>query len=412
MKKPALSLETYSHNFYAQGAEPALDNISVGHYIANMPLPPAARDDINLLYVVSGTGILLINGQGQRIAPGKMAKLFPYHRFSIEPDDKIELWECRFPLSVLMYIDVKKRFTDTDYSVVENGNPVVTLGDRDRALALAAYSEMEAELAEKRSHHVNMLLGNLFRIMVLFDRECELEYEKRGPGERSLAWQALQRIHMYFNMEKMDAYHVAMEIGVDPKQLGYLLRRLTGKDFSENLHEVRIRNACAMMLFEELPIAFIARYVGYTSQATFFRAFKRIKGTTPEAYRSGVVVDAPVGAHRDTAWKILAYMLDGYAQPITPALVGESLYIGADTVEHICQVNFRHSFGSLLEQIRLTYACCLLGVDYLPVSDVALAVGFNSQRTFMRSFSKFLGTTPGKYRRSIRNSAKAVEQQV
>ena len=174
MKKPALSLETYSHNFYAQGAEPALDNISVGHYVASMALPPAPRDDISLLYVVSGTGTLRINGQAQRIAPGMMAKLFAYHRFSIEPDDKIELWECRFPLSVLMYIDVKKRFTDTDYSVVENGSPVVTLGDRDRALALAAYNEMEAELTERRPHHVNMLLGNLFRIMVLFDRECEL----------------------------------------------------------------------------------------------------------------------------------------------------------------------------------------------------------------------------------------------
>lgn len=409
MKKTS-SLETYSYNFYSQGAEPVLEGIRVERVVCRDAVASYRDDYVQLLYFERGHGTLTVNGQEREVGPGNLAKLFPYHIGALRAaqGQRLEYYRCSFPLSVLMYLDVKKRFAETDFLQVEFGDFWVELADADAECAKGALEEMRRECKRKAPHYMTIVLGDLLRALAFFDRHADMQYKKNGPVERSLGWQALQYMHMYFNGGEMDSAALAAKLGIAPPQLARALHRLTGQGFSENLNEVRIRNACAMMFFEELSISFIARSVGYTSLATFHRVFKKMKGITPEQYRNGIVPEATAGAHRDTAWKILVYLLENYAEDMRAASAAEYLFISEDTLAHICRTNFKTSFTGLLEQVRMAYARGFLSLPQLKVHDIALRVGYNSMRTFSRNFKNHTGATPLQYRESACGKPKQI----
>lgn len=63
------------------------------------------------------------------------------------------------------------------------------------------------------------------------------------------------------------------------------LKRETGKTFSEHLNALRIQHACKLLSDSDMGIMDICYAVGYTNPAYFFRQFKKLRHTTPKAYR-------------------------------------------------------------------------------------------------------------------------------
>lgn len=54
---------------------------------------------------------------------------------------------------------------------------------------------------------------------------------------------------------------------------------------AEYLNLIRIKKACGILMKEKYSIEEVANLVGYTVQSTFMRNFKRITGTSPNAWR-------------------------------------------------------------------------------------------------------------------------------
>jgi AraC-like DNA-binding protein len=397
--KPA-ALETYSYTLYSRGDGPLLDGIRIERCKGDVYAQKHRSDAVRLVYIISGEGVLSVNETQWDMKPGMMAKLFAYHIVGIKATSKNEpeYYICSFPLSVLMYLDIRKEYIPVDLSAIESGNCIVELSGNDALRTRMSFAEMERECEDRQAYYLTAVLGNLLRALSIFDRRAEQRYAEEGPAEISLAWRILQYMHMYFNKDDMDAAAVAEKFGVSPLRLVYLLRRLTGKNFPENLHDARIRNACAMMYFEELSISYIARYVGYKSMSTFCRTFKKVKGVTAGGYRAGVTRKEPACARRDTAWSVLLYLMEHYRNDIRSANAAEHLFIGEDTLTAVCDANFGLSFSELLEQIRLMQAGALLFLPQLKVRDIATTVGFNTVSTFSRSFRKRFGTTPERFR--------------
>lgn len=67
--------------------------------------------------------------------------------------------------------------------------------------------------------------------------------------------------------------------------LSYLFKKITGKNFSSYLTEVRIDEAKKLLLHSSLSINEIAKRVGYQNYQNFHYAFKNICGESPNAYR-------------------------------------------------------------------------------------------------------------------------------
>ena len=67
------------------------------------------------------------------------------------------------------------------------------------------------------------------------------------------------------------------------------------------------------------------------------------------------------------------------------------------------QVEF--NFEDFLNQIRVNHACELLITTDLTVLDVALDVGYNSQKTLTRNFVKLKVMTPSAFRGKFRSKS-------
>jgi AraC-like DNA-binding protein len=78
---------------------------------------------------------------------------------------------------------------------------------------------------------------------------------------------------------------LAREIKIPSHQLSRILNDNLQKNFTLFVNEHRINAACRMLSYQtNFTIEGIGTEVGFNSKSTFFAAFKKIKGVTPNAY--------------------------------------------------------------------------------------------------------------------------------
>ena len=66
------------------------------------------------------------------------------------------------------------------------------------------------------------------------------------------------------------------------------------------------------------------------------------------------------------------------------------------------------TFQEVLDNVRFTLARELLSIDGISLDDVAAALGYSGVSPFMRTFYRWAGTTPGRWRRAAAASAQLV----
>ena len=62
-------------------------------------------------------------------------------------------------------------------------------------------------------------------------------------------------------------------------------KELLEMSFFDYLTRLRMRNARTLLATSTLPVPMIAERVGYQSDLSFVKAFKKLHGMTPRAYR-------------------------------------------------------------------------------------------------------------------------------
>jgi AraC family transcriptional regulator len=85
--------------------------------------------------------------------------------------------------------------------------------------------------------------------------------------------------------ERLSLEDLATEAGVHPVHLSRVFRRCKGEGIGEYVHRLRIRAACEQMLTPQRSLAEISLTAGFADQSHFTRAFHRITGMSPGAFR-------------------------------------------------------------------------------------------------------------------------------
>lgn len=78
---------------------------------------------------------------------------------------------------------------------------------------------------------------------------------------------------------------VARHFSYNKTYLSRLISKLTGKSFSQTITELRMNNACNMLLYSDLKISEIADRCGYETLDYFSKVFKKQFQISPAAYR-------------------------------------------------------------------------------------------------------------------------------
>jgi AraC-like DNA-binding protein len=78
---------------------------------------------------------------------------------------------------------------------------------------------------------------------------------------------------------------LARQLGLSEDRASHAVKEACGETFVQLLTRVRLRTACGLLRFSDLPMREVARQSGYGTRAHFFAVFKAGQGITPEAYR-------------------------------------------------------------------------------------------------------------------------------
>lgn len=114
---------------------------------------------------------------------------------------------------------------------------------------------------------------------------CETIAEERSQEDHSLSRQVSEYVNEHFSEENLNISAIGETFGLTPSYLSRQFRTQTGEALLDYINKTRMEAAKKLLAEQSLPIAEIARKVGYADINTFNRIFKKLEGITPGKYR-------------------------------------------------------------------------------------------------------------------------------
>src|SRR5262249_37775930 len=87
--------------------------------------------------------------------------------------------------------------------------------------------------------------------------------------------------------EATDLVQTAVELGMSRRRFTQLFREVTGTSWSSHLTRLRVDYARQLLRETQRSIAAVAFECGFEELSSFYRAFKRLTGVPPAAWRQG-----------------------------------------------------------------------------------------------------------------------------
>lgn len=109
------------------------------------------------------------------------------------------------------------------------------------------------------------------------------------------------------------------------------------------------------------------------------------------------MVETRVSSRMEFIRDVLEYLQQHHTEPLSVERVSSHFGYSRSRFSHIFNAQLGYSLTDYIGAIRCRHAAQLLRETDMAVSDIALAVGFESLRTFYRSFKEQYGLTPNRY---------------
>ena len=110
------------------------------------------------------------------------------------------------------------------------------------------------------------------------------------------------------------------------------------------------------------------------------------------------LVPRPEKEDGDIVYRLVKYMAGHYREPLSLDTVARALYISPYELSRLFSKTFHTNFNGYLNSLRLSSACNELRYTARSITEIWLDVGFESQRTFNRTFRTRFHCSPREWR--------------
>ena len=357
-----------------------------------------------ILYVIEGSGTHVIGNNTYEFGPGHIALICPYqaHTMIAEHEDGFTYRRCAFDLSLLLkYAD--DELMRQELFAQSDDLPLSFRCSEDEMRAFEIlFDSLDVEVEDSGQLFGSALSASIaIRMLILYLR-CRRGKERCAQNAKPDVWDAYRIMHKR-STEDISPEAVAAELGWGADELKAELYESLDASFKDTLAEIRLRNAASLLLvFPDMNVLDIAKNAGFKSGATFFRLFERSYGMTPTAFRTKFLFRSlpshtPVVPNALFA-NVVIYVYKNYRDDLKIKQLAKRFKVNDQQLSEEFVRYLGMSFTDLLARVRIKKAIGFLRSTNQPVEIIANEVGYNSGRTFSRTFQKVTGMTPNAFR--------------
>lgn len=135
------------------------------------------------------------------------------------------------------------------------------------------------------------MISGLFKILAILSESTDTAFinnEFYMPITENSKKDRLSAVFDYLEKnynDEISLFKIAEIANLTPTSFCRMFKLKTNKSFVEYLNEIRISNACKLLIETDRGIAEIAYKCGYKTVSNFNQLFKKITGITPKEYR-------------------------------------------------------------------------------------------------------------------------------
>lgn len=259
------------------------------------------RDFWKIVYVISGSADLNINGKNYDIGPGSILFIHPNDMTNYRINsEQMRIYNlCFLPSLIadrLQHLDNLHDFfsiLSRDFIIAPELSRIFYIQDSRKSM----YTFFRTILTEYRANHPNreeMLRTLLIELLIRLHRLGLKNF--LGNKHANVILKIRDYINRNFN-QNIDHRELAEYVGLSQSRLCTIFKQNTGHRISDEILERRLSEADRLLRESSIPISELCFQSGFNDVSHFYREFHKRFGTTPKFVRVNSEQTSSPGVH-------------------------------------------------------------------------------------------------------------------
>lgn len=383
--------------------------------VIEAPTKPLIHQMSRFLLIRKGRGKIKVQGHAYELKAGTVVSILPW-----QTTDVFEVTEALELFLVKYYFDgvnnIIKTFYNTnndDITLIEHftETPVVQCDEAQEKVMDQLFRQIHEEIGlefgdqayRERDLSSIYITNKLVEIMLQFYRfGAMFNVEGHGQSKTVNNTEIIQYIYNHLS-EKLTLKMLSAKFFLSESSISHYIHRTTGLSFFDLINEMRIGKTVNFLLYTDLTMEELAEILGFVDSAHISKVFMSRIGMKANDYRKTYQRVNDICKIKETkvSFEIIDYMFRHYMEPLTPKGLADRFHLSTKQLNRILLYQVERNYEDFLNFLRVNRASELLLSTDWRVTDIALAVGYNTAKTLTRNFLKLRLMSPGVFRETV-----------
>ncbi len=248
------------------------------------------REFWKITLILSGNGILVINGHRYKVSAGFVCLIHPRDLTTWELTDSLILYNVLFQYSIVEE-EVKKWAKENEFFTLFQMERISALSVKHELLHLLDTNRTIASLIKKmyQEYKKDTLYSEDFLRVYLLELLLELSRSGMKNFSRNRKKTVLDLIHrklLSSSFQMPDISSICAENGYSRNYLLSAYKKAFGENMGQTLLRRRINYAVELLKKSDLTVEQICYKCSFTDISNFYRVFRRETGCSPKSFRT------------------------------------------------------------------------------------------------------------------------------
>ncbi len=241
-----------------------------------------------MVFILEGTGVQIINQNKLPYAPNKLFLIFPEDSHGFEVQETTKFFFIRFNDSYLR-TQGKEWIKKMEFIFhVHNHLPGCILKNvTDKPLIRSLVEALNREVINNNANHDEVITQLINTIITVAARNITLQdsVPASGPSSNtSMSLVTYVQEHIY-QPENLKAEKIAAHFNISPTYISEYFRKHSGENLQQYIINYKLKLMETRLLYTDMRINEIADEFGFTDESHLNRIFKKYKDLSPTAFR-------------------------------------------------------------------------------------------------------------------------------